>query len=312
MTFLTICFFSFLATVNASKFTVANIPLAKHFRVSSTEAGYLVCFNVLFLGVGNLFWVPLMRAIGKRPMYLLALPLLFASNLWSYFATSYNSLLAACIVSGFAASAADATVPAVVADLFFVHERGAMMMIFHMALSCGFFLGPLINAYVDQYSGWRWICGWMAIVTAVVWLVGVFTIHETTYLDRDISASSSSFPTKRTFKEKMSLAHGRNKRTGFFKSLADTLMVATYPGVFWAGVTVGTFVGWYILHPRHINLVLTSTGISSFSSQPLEHLSNPHTLGISILWASSPFLASLALPWPSSLVVPLSTASPIA
>jgi MFS family permease len=83
-----------------------------------------------------------MRCVGKRPVYLMSLPLLAVTNIWSYKETSFNSLLAVSIVSGFAASAGDATVPAVVADLFFVHERGTLMMIFHMALSCGVFLGP--------------------------------------------------------------------------------------------------------------------------------------------------------------------------
>lgn len=59
-----------------------------------------------------------MRVVGKRLVYLISLSLLAVTNIWSYKATSFNSLLAASIVSGFAASAGRATVPAVVADLF--------------------------------------------------------------------------------------------------------------------------------------------------------------------------------------------------
>jgi MFS family permease len=174
-----VCFFTFLATVNASNFTVATIPLAKEFHESPTRTGYLVCFNVLWLGVGNLFWIPLMRVIGKRPVYLLALPIFIAVNIWSYFARSYGSLLAARILSGFAASAADATVPSLVSEVFFVHERGQCMMIFHLALSSGFFLGPLICAYVVQYTSWRWACGWIAIAASVTLLAVIFLVRET-------------------------------------------------------------------------------------------------------------------------------------
>jgi hypothetical protein len=34
------------------------------------------------------------------------------------------------------------------ADMFFVHQRGTMLMIFTMSLSFGAYLGPLVNSYV--------------------------------------------------------------------------------------------------------------------------------------------------------------------
>jgi MFS family permease len=52
-------------------------------------------------------------------------------------------------------AAADATVPSVVADLFYFHVRGHFMMMLHTTISAGIFLGPLINVYIVQYAGWR-------------------------------------------------------------------------------------------------------------------------------------------------------------
>jgi MFS family permease len=124
-----------------------------------------------------------MRYVGKRPVYLMSLLLLAVINIWRYKATSFNSLLAASIASGFTASAGDAAVTAVVDDLFFVHERGTLMMIFHMALSCGFFLGPLINAYVVQYSSWRTECLWNAIASFATWAVAILTAHESSSIE---------------------------------------------------------------------------------------------------------------------------------
>jgi MFS family permease len=43
---------------------------------------------------------------------------------------------------------ADATVPAVVADMVPPQDRGHYMMFFHLAMTAGLFLGPLINAYL--------------------------------------------------------------------------------------------------------------------------------------------------------------------
>jgi MFS family permease len=140
-----VCFFSFLATVNASKFTLPIVHVSEEFGKSITEARYLICFNVLALGVENMFWVPIMRVVGKRLMFLLPLFILVAGNMWSLKTHDFNQLLAVSDLSGFTSSAGEAVFPAFVADLFFVHEQGTVMMIFHMALSSGFFLGPLID-----------------------------------------------------------------------------------------------------------------------------------------------------------------------
>ncbi|RDW90984.1 hypothetical protein BP5796_02149 [Coleophoma crateriformis] len=259
-TYLTICFFTFLATVNASKFTVAVTTISKEFGVSATVGGYQVCFNVLLLGCGNLFWIPLMRVIGKRPVYLMAMPLLVGTNVWSMKATSLNSLLAASIVSGFAASAADATVSAVVVDMFFVHQRGTVMMIFHMALSSGFFIGPLINAYVVQYSSWRQECEWIAIAAGVAWVVAIFTIRETTYLHRDVKRSVDTFAPKKTFFQCMGITSGYNPQANFFRAFGNTVAIVSYPGVLWPGCVIGVFVGW--------NIVVQLTSSRTFTKPP--------------------------------------------
>jgi MFS family permease len=263
ITYLSICFFTFLATVNSSKFTVAIVPLSKEFHVSTTHVGYQVCFSVLLLGSGNIFWVPLMRCIGKRPVYLLSLPLLVAMNVWSSKTHSFNSLLAASILSGFAASAGDATVPAVAADLFFVHQRGAVMMIFHMALSCGVFLGPLINAYTVQYSSWRVSCEWIAIAAGILWVIAIFTVHETTYYQRDVNAPASAFGPKKSFKQKMGITSGYNKDLSYLKALGSTVAVIAYPPVLWSGLTVGTFVGW--------SIVIQLTAATHFTKPPYSY-----------------------------------------
>jgi MFS family permease len=191
-----VCFFSFLATATASKFTLAIVHLNEEFGKSITEARYLICFNVLAFGVGNIFWVPLMRVIGKRLVFLLSLYILVAGNMWSLKTHGFNQLLTASVLFGFASSAGEAVVPTLVADLFFMHERGAVMMAFHMALSSGFFLGPLIDTYITRYSSWRVSCEWITVAAGATWSVAFFTVHETSYYNRDVYAPLSSYPRK--------------------------------------------------------------------------------------------------------------------
>lgn len=244
-TYLTICLFTFLANINSSNFTVATQPIIKEFQVTETQAGELVCFNVFLFGMGNIFWVPLMRVIGKRPVYLIAMLGLSMMNVWSSQATSYGELLASRILSGFVAAAADATVPAVVADMVLPQDRGHYMMFFHLAMTAGLFLGPLINAYLVQEQDWRWMCYFLAISVGVVFILAIFTIRETSTRPRE-SADPVVFSSKRSQWQWMSLTAGYNPQASFLQPLRDIVANAAYPPLIWCSLTIGISVGWFV------------------------------------------------------------------
>jgi MFS family permease len=191
--------------------------------------------------------MPLTRIIGKRPVYLASILFLCITNIWSYFSSSYASLLASRIIGGLMTAAADAPVPSLVADLFFFHERGNAMMIFHFCISAGAFGGPFVNAYLTQYDGWRWMCGVMAIVSGVTFLVGLVTIRETAYVvhgPRDLAKPEEDYPAKRPWLAELSLTRGFNSEASFFGWLLKTVSLVAYPPVWIAGLTVGLFIGW--------------------------------------------------------------------
>lgn len=242
---LTVCFFAFLGLANSSSFTVAINPVAAQFHTTTTRAGYLTSIQVLFAGLGCLFWVPVIRIVGKRPVYLVSMLLLAATNIWGYLAKSFGSLLASRLIGGFMSAAADAPVPSVVADLFYFHERGHCMMIFHTAISAGIFLGPLINAYIVQYAGWRWMCGFMAIASAVNCLVAIFTIHETAYKreEVDLERPAAEYADKKGWWSSLSITSGYDPEASFWSWLANTVVLLAYPPVVFVGVTIGVFVG---------------------------------------------------------------------
>jgi len=236
LAYLPVLFFAFLATVDASKFSLAVLPLTYALQISTTQAGYLVCFPVLALGLGNIIWVPLAKRIGRRPIYILSLTILCGANVGSYFAPSFGVLLATSIVSGFAGSASQATVPAMVADLFFVHHRGVVMMFFHMALSCGLFLGPAITGYIVQESNWQMLCMSMAVASAVAWVFVVLFVHESSNYERNMARPEDSFGPRKTHFQRMGLSSGLNEDITLLTAFWNTLSVFAYPPVLWAGI----------------------------------------------------------------------------
>ncbi|KAL3489207.1 major facilitator superfamily domain-containing protein [Aspergillus germanicus] len=253
-TYLTICFYTFLANVNSSNFTVATKAIIQEFGVSQTQAGELVCFNVFLFGLGNIFWVPLMRVVGKRPVYLISMLALCMMNVWSSYASSYGELLASRILSGLVAAAADATVPAVVSDMVAPQDRGHYLMVFHLALTSGLFIGPLINAYLVQEEGWRWMCYFLAVAVGVNFVAAVFTIRETTYLKGRPRVA------KRSAKQWMSLTLGYNPNASFVRTLLDIICNVAYPQLLWAAFSIGISVGW--------NIVVQLTSSRTFTAPP--------------------------------------------
>ncbi|KUJ10466.1 MFS general substrate transporter [Mollisia scopiformis] len=261
--YFTICLFAFLATANAIKFTIASPQLSHEFGISVLEIKFLTAFNLLALGAGALFWVPLSRVIGKRPVFLLALPILVAANIWSSQIHRYDQLLASSILSAFGSAAATSVVPAVVADLFFVHERATAMMWFQVSLSSGLFLGTLINGLVVQYFSWRINSYWIAIAAAFVWLLAIYTVEETTYYDRDILKPIHGYGPKKNHWQRMELTRGWVEGQNLWRALGNLVAIAAYPGVFWAALTLGVFAGW--------NMMLRLSLIQNFSTPPESH-----------------------------------------
>lgn len=144
-------------------------------------------------------------------------------------------------------AAAEAPVSSVVADLFFFHERGHALMFFNLSISSGAFLGPLINAYITQYFGWKWICGVMAIVSGATFVAGLLLIKETAYVvgseGRNLSKPESAYPSKAAWASSLSLTAGYDRDASFFGWMCGTLVLVAYPPVLVTGLVCGMYIG---------------------------------------------------------------------
>ncbi|KAJ6013697.1 hypothetical protein N7540_008288 [Penicillium herquei] len=263
-TYLVLCWFTFLAFTNSSAFTVAVKSIVAEFDKTTTEASYLTSLQVLAMGFGAVFWMPIARKIGKRPVYLLSILFLCVTNIWSYFSKSYGNLLASRIVGGFLTAASDAPVSSVAADLFYFHERGHTLMIFNIAISSGAFFGPFINAYIAQFLGWHWMCGIMAIASGVTFILAILLVKETAYIVpngvRDLDRSVETYAPKRSWAASMFLTAGIDRDASFFKWVFETVQLFAYPPIWFSGLTVGLFIG--------CNIAIQLTASQTFTAAP--------------------------------------------
>ncbi|CAK7238093.1 hypothetical protein SEUCBS140593_010320 [Sporothrix eucalyptigena] len=104
---LTVSLFNFVANFNGAGLSVATVILEMQFQKTASQINSLLTFNFLLLGVGNMIWVPLSVKFGKRPIMLVANALFFAVLVWTAKAKTFNQLLAARCVSGFASAAGE-------------------------------------------------------------------------------------------------------------------------------------------------------------------------------------------------------------
>lgn len=181
--FATNSFFVFLSNYITASITPILVPIVKDFGIDFTQASYLITFNILFLGIGNLFWVPLSLKIGKRPVLVLCAAIFFASSIWAAVAGSYGSLLGARIVQGFGASASEALGPSVVADLYFLQERGFRIGFYTFAIGGGSAIGGIFAGLVSEANpaNWRMVFWMNVALTGACFLFTLLFQAETNF-----------------------------------------------------------------------------------------------------------------------------------
>jgi len=102
-------------------------PPGRNLLLQISKVAYFLTAAPLLQGVGNLFWMPLIIKYGRRPVYLVNFTLYTISLVWCAVAKSYGSELAARLALGFSSGVMECLSPVTITDIFFVHERGAIM-----------------------------------------------------------------------------------------------------------------------------------------------------------------------------------------
>lgn len=103
-------------------------PPGPSFLHNVAKTAYFFTVTALMMGVSNLVWAPLMVKYGRRPAYVASFTLYAATSIWSAVADSYSTMLVSRALMGFAAGAGEVLGPLTIADIFFVHQRGTMMV----------------------------------------------------------------------------------------------------------------------------------------------------------------------------------------
>ncbi|KAM6504577.1 hypothetical protein FSOLCH5_015319 [Fusarium solani] len=207
-------FSNFAANFAGSGLSVASVTLQQEFQKTASEVNTIMTLNFLFLGVGNMFWVPLSVKYGKRCTMLVGMTIFFAALIWTAKVKTFAELLASRCITGFASSAGESIVPGIISDIFYLHERGAMMSIYVIFISSGSAVGPLVGGFMveDSPHGWRDLV-WLCAAIAGFDLLAIFFFYPESSFNRpplpDTQSTSHNITERDPSKENMEgSAHG--------------------------------------------------------------------------------------------------------
>ncbi|PSN60287.1 MFS general substrate transporter [Corynespora cassiicola Philippines] len=149
--------------------------------ITQAQISGLLTYPSLFLGVGNIVSMPLAIAIGRRPVLLLSLFLLFTSGILCATNQNFTWHLAARSIAAFSAAQCMALVLLIIQDIFFLHQRGRTFQLFssfEVLLNSSL---TIVSSYMAEAAGWR---SWYWLFTAISGVCFVFAfifVPETAY-----------------------------------------------------------------------------------------------------------------------------------
>ncbi|RDW72553.1 uncharacterized protein DSM5745_07725 [Aspergillus mulundensis] len=285
-------------------------PLAKEFGlplntfVSGVQGG-----TIAAVAVGSLVLNCVAVKYGKRPVYLISTIGMMVACFWGAAAKSFASLVAARVLSGFCMGPFEALVPASIADVWFVHERGLRTAIFNLGVLGGINLATPIAGAVIEYSDYQVCLNGMGGAFALTLIMVFLWMPETAYVrtgaldidtGHDLSALEGKTSTKHLEATGETIAvpvstsdepripymrellpyNGYVNHVSFWNTLIRPVYLLASPAVVWAVILFTTCISW---------LVLISLTISQIFSAP------PYNFSVGAVGATnvSSFVASL-------------------
>ena len=147
----------------------------------------LMTYPALFMGIGNLFSMPLSVAFGRRHIFLASLVLLLISSIWCANAKSLDSHIAGRDVFSLAAGQSEALAPLIVEEIHFLHERSTKLAWYIGIQTVGTALMFLATTAMVPAWGLNWWYGLMAIVVRITLILSYVFMVETKF-DRPVDA----------------------------------------------------------------------------------------------------------------------------
>ena len=157
------------------------VEVSKDLNITVSTLAQSTAWLILTIGLSLFLLNPLAKLYGKRPVYIFAICIMFATSVWCAKTTTYHSFLAGRILSGVGMAPYEVLVQCTIGDLYFVHERATRIAVWNLFLLTGISGGALVAGYIIQLDGYRWTFGVCAIFFGICMIGVLFFVPETTF-----------------------------------------------------------------------------------------------------------------------------------
>ncbi|KAF4463996.1 HOL1 [Fusarium albosuccineum] len=208
----------------------------------------LLTYPTLFMGIGNVFCMPLAVAIGRRPVFLFSLVLLVASGIWCACSTSLSSHIAGRDIFSMAAGQSEALAPLIVQEIHFLHEHGIKLAYFvgvqTTLTACDREMGEgAVHLKLDKNGN-------VSREGTDEILFQVTTRHET-FLQPEKYGP-------RTWRYDLQLFHKKPDWKALVTFYKDTAQSLVLPTTLWMLILNGAFLGLYVYQASTFAVILVS------------------------------------------------------
>ncbi|KAK0712568.1 major facilitator superfamily domain-containing protein [Lasiosphaeria miniovina] len=157
------------------------VQVAADLNITVEVLAQSTAWVILMIGLALFLTNPLAKIIGRRPVYILAIVIMFVTSVWGAAVSEYNSFLASRVIAGIGMAPYEVLVQCTIGDLYFVHERATRIAVWNLFLLTGISGGALIAGQIIDRDGYRWTFGVCAIMFGLLMLGVVFLVPETAY-----------------------------------------------------------------------------------------------------------------------------------
>lgn len=180
-----VSFAALLAPFSSSCFLPSIPAIDEALHTTATILDATVSIFLVVIGISPLLWAPYAGLYGRRPIYLLSLPIFTLGSMGVALSPSLGVLIVTRIIQGVGSSAVLSVGAGTIGDLYPRAVRGKAMGMFYVGVLVGPATAPgiagVLTEYVPDGYGWRamqWLlCGMGGAASLLVFLFLPETIH---------------------------------------------------------------------------------------------------------------------------------------
>lgn len=98
------------------------VEISGELGISVNTLAHSTSWLILTIGISLFVANPLAKIYGKRPMYILAIVIMFVGSVWGAESKSYPSFLGSRVLSGFGMAPYEVLVQCTIGNMYFVHQ----------------------------------------------------------------------------------------------------------------------------------------------------------------------------------------------